>query len=104
MTREEFEIVFEATVEHCRQVMFAKGRVYTTDDFLSNFKRAAALKGETPEQALHGMMTKHIIAASDAIHEEKAWSPEQWLENIGDQINYAILLRGLLVERANGAL
>ena len=68
-------------------------------DRLSNFKDAAELNGCTPEQALWGFVTKHIIALKDFIKSGETRPLEQWEEKIGDIQNYMVLLEAIVSER-----
>jgi len=81
----------------------SKAKEYAHDgDRLSNFKQAANLLHCTPEKALMGFVTKHIVALYDFLNEleqGKNQDIEQWLEKTNDIIVYMILLEGLLIER-----
>jgi len=112
MNQEAFEKVFEDQVEICRTTLLAKSKEYSTDaDKLHNFKVAGALKCETPEAALAGMMGKHTVSIYDCIRKieldpvsNPCGDPTQmdlWEEKIKDHINYLILLKALLIERRN---
>jgi len=79
-----------------------KGGEYSTEgDRLGNFKTAAALQNCTPEQALAGMMAKHVVSIYDMIGANCAGPLEMWDEKILDAINYLILLRALVSERVS---
>lgn len=53
MNADQFNEIAEARIDHCRQTLLAKGEEYSRDgDRLHNFKTAAAVDGESPEQAL----------------------------------------------------
>jgi len=85
--------------KHCFNILGDRGSVYTQEtDRLSNFKNAGRMLGKTPEEALWGMVVKHIIAVQDAIFEKKDVHLAKWLEWIGDIINYMKLLYALKVE------
>lgn len=102
MTREEFNEIVETRIEHIKFTLTNKGREYARGDRLSNFKRAAALEKCTPEKALRGMLSKHLISIYDMIDdlEQDVHSPELiWKEKLGDAINYLILLEALIHER-----
>jgi hypothetical protein len=71
-------------------------------DRLSNFKDAGQLQRITPEDALLGMWSKHLISIIDIIKDISAgrtWSMEQLREKLTDSINYHLLLEGLVEER-----
>ena len=71
-------------------------------DKLYNFKRAALLENITPEKALLGMWTKHLISIIDIINEidQKIPSKEMLDEKINDNLNYLFLLEGLIKDFA----
>ena len=98
MTNKEFLKVVKELDQHCFEILDDREKVYTTEDRLSNFKRVACMKGETPEEALWGMVAKQIIATQDAIQEHKKVSLDKWREWLGDIINYMRLLYALKVE------
>jgi hypothetical protein len=103
MDKEEFEQVFDYVFSRSQAVLVEKAREYAEDtDRLHNFKVAAALEGRTPEQALWGMHVKHIVSVSDMVRKDDVeFTPAQWDEKIGDAINYFVLLRALVWERAS---
>lgn len=75
-------------------------------DRYSNFKHAAAYRKTTPEDALMGMRAKHEISLLDVVNDVaqgRLPSIELLEEKIGDNINYLILLEGLLRERIHYA-
>ena len=68
MTHDKFQIVLENTFESCRQVLGTKSAEYARGkDKLHNFKRAAAILGNSPEKALLGMKVKHTTSILDLI-------------------------------------
>jgi len=103
MTTEEFLKMFDDMVERCRNLLCTKDQEYKRDDDkLWNFKRASKFERCSPEKALRGMMTKHVVNIYDYVDDlEKGveHTIEQWDEKIMDNINYLILHRALLVER-----
>ena len=103
MTPQDFEKVFFDRVSKSEATLIAKAKEYASGtDRFNNFKKAAAFRSCTPENALWGMVSKHLVALSDFIDQLEAGEdvPEaQWDEKLGDSINYLILLDGLLEER-----
>jgi hypothetical protein len=103
MNSKAFNELLERRITLTREVLSAKGIEYSTAaDKLHNFKRAAALDGETPEQALWGFLKKHLVSVMDMIDRTSRGLPpsQEWIdEKIGDCINYFILLEGLMTER-----
>ena len=108
MKQDAFDIIVKNRLEFCTSLMINKSVEYSgTEDKLENFKIAAAIDGETPEQALWGMWKKHI-ASIIKIHKdfrEKGIIPSQELitEKYTDSINYHILSEALFEERRNGS-
>lgn len=97
MTTPDFNKVVEDQLDRIRNVLVKKAAEYNLDDDrLSVFKHTAALLNTTPEQALLGFMSKHIISMVDMINSREAYSEELWQEKLTDINNYSILLQGLL--------
>lgn len=93
------EVLFDQFAK-MEAVLAAKADEYAGgNDRLANFKKAAALQGITPEQACHGMMTKHIVSVSDMVQSGKEYPMAMWEEKLGDALNYYVLLKALVVER-----
>ena len=102
MTDEDFDVIVERRVEKTREILGKKAEEYARGDRLSNFKKAAAAMGCTPEKALVGMWMKHVISIIDLVNDlemEVVAAEEMWDEKIGDAINYLVLLEGLVKER-----
>jgi hypothetical protein len=99
MNSKEFEQIVENRIAHLRSTLLGKREEYATDnDVLINFKNAARLKGETPAQALYGMLAKHIISWEDFVHCRKTPTKALLNEKIGDILAYFILSEGVFVE------
>jgi hypothetical protein len=105
MTNEDFNALLEDMIAKIRSTLGHKAVEYARgNDRLSNFKLAAALNQSTPEKALLGMLTKHVISVWDFVRdidEGVVASEALWDEKLGDVINYCILLKGLIAERLN---
>jgi hypothetical protein len=117
MRHDIFEKILNRRIKLTKSVLPTKNKEYASDsDKLHNFKRAGAMLGCTPEKALIGMWTKHIISILDKVDEieykcnsESDCFPvfeddtEEYIETIeekiGDAINYLILLEALIKER-----
>ena len=105
MNTEQFNKVVADRVASIQSVLVAKAKEYSSDtDRLHNFKVAAGLASrlETPEQALWGMLRKHLVSVIDIIDQTAAGKvPSDHIRNekIGDSINYLLLLEALLIER-----
>lgn len=103
MNKEDFNESLEQRIKRIRDTLAVKGGEYATEgDRFHNFKRAAAITGQTPEQALVGMAVKHIVSLLDIVD---TLSPDTFpatetiAEKCGDAINYFILLEAMLYER-----
>ena len=100
MDAQEFENIFEAQVDTCRKTLVKKAQEYSPVDRLSNFKVAGTLAGCTPQQALGGMLAKHIVSIYDLIRDD-SYDLDIWNEKLGDALNYLFLLKALLIEQNN---
>lgn len=101
MDHKEFERVFEDQVDICRSMLVKKANEYAFDDErLHNFIIAGGLQGQTPVQALGGMMAKHTVSIYDMIDSDSDGLQDfaKWDEKITDHINYLILLRACLIQ------
>lgn len=99
MQHEQFQQVLNQQVEQSKSVLAGKAEEYASDvDRLSNFKRAARLKGTTLPQAVTGMMVKHTVSVYDMVESGEAFTAAALDEKIGDHINYLILLKATLIE------
>lgn len=91
------------TVQTSTDLLLRKNASYNPDrDVLASFRRAAAITGSTPEQALGGMLSKHVVSIYDLLEKQgpdmDRIPVEVWDEKILDVINYMILLRAILLE------
>lgn len=98
-----FATTFEYRVDLCRRVLVGKNAEYARgDDKLHNFKAAALMEGQSPEQALRGMLLKHWQSLRDLCNDldKDQYHPiALWDEKIGDALNYLFLLDALVKER-----
>ncbi len=103
MTNNNFNQIVEDQLEYCHTLLCKKGEEYDsdTDDRFHSFKIAAALQGETPLQALAGMMAKHTVSIYDMMRQGSS-DLTIWDEKITDHINYLLLLKGLLMDTYGG--
>ena len=102
MKQEQFEEILNKRIDSIKETLQYKAKEYASStDRLHNFKVAARVDKETPEEALWGMAKKHLVSIIDI----KNYCgitvfPESMIkEKIGDMINYLILLEALLTER-----
>lgn len=99
-----FGQVVENRIESIRFVLSSKAKEYATgSDRFHNFNVAARMANTTPEKALLGMRLKHEVSVMDLVDIAESRSGDLTLEiieeKIGDDINYLILLEGMLKKR-----
>lgn len=98
----EFNNIIKDKLTLIQDTLIRKTAEYNLDaDRLSVFKRAGALQSESAEEALLGMLTKHIISIYDMVKSKNNYSIEKWDEKCIDSINYLLLLLALEVEKQN---
>lgn len=99
-----FNDVLSQRLTKIQNILGQKEKEYASGgDRFHNFRVAARIKNETPERALFGMWIKHLVSVIDIIDwietcPEKI-TPELLDEKIGDNVNYLILLEGMIKER-----
>lgn len=101
ITAKEFNSVFGEQVVLCSNTLQRKSKEYTGDnvDRLSAFKTASALQSCSPQQALAGMLAKHIVSLYDMCFSEgMSYSLDTWNEKITDSLNYLFLLKAIVKE------
>ena len=103
MRLEKLQETMEEQYRRCKDVLLKKSREYTggSDDKLEHFRAAAALMGVTPEAALMGMMSKHLVSVADMCMDQRgsaAYDIDQWEEKITDSMNYLFLLKAIIRE------
>jgi len=103
MTIAQFKKLAEKRFAYCLDLMVnAKHKEYSrNDDKLYNFKRAGHILNITPEKALAGMLSKHLVSVLDIADESGMENivPKKLDEKISDAINYLVLLEALIKER-----
>ena len=97
----DFDLLLNWRLKEIRKVLKSKEVEYAKrSNRFHNFEQAAMIDGEEPEQALWGMMKKHLVSVQDMKdNPTRSYSPQHISEKIGDTINYLILLEGLLKRR-----
>jgi len=104
MNADQINNVVNNRCHEIKRILTKKAGEYATDsDRFHNFHVAARIVATTPERALKGMMLKHEVSVADLID----WAdsdPEKLTdamidEKVGDNINYLILLEGMLKDR-----
>lgn len=107
MKAEDFVALLRKRLYTTEQVLGVKAREYAPGcDRLHNFKRAAALTGETPAQVCVGYMAKHLVSILgivDSLAHGVVARAETTEEKIGDAINYLILLEAIIKEKQDPA-
>lgn len=99
MNAERFGKIVEEQIAHVNKTLLSKRKEYASDeDVLMNFKHAARMKGETPAQALYGMLAKHLVSWEDYVQGRQTPTKELLDEKIGDIINYFVLSKGIFIE------
>ena len=99
MLQEEFNNIVTNQMKKCWETLFNKGNEYSVQgDRLSHFKKAAAVMDSTPEAALFGMLSKHLISLSDMCMDKRKHPKEVWSEKITDSINYLLILAAIVEE------
>lgn len=90
-----YESAIQDMMAYCYQLLLRKHQEYANEDDFHNFRCAASLQGVTPEQALIGMMDKHVVSIHDLVNaaaEGRLVSEDLWREKISDNINYLLIL------------
>ena len=100
MKTKDFNDLVEEQFGICRAILETKGKEYAPDDSdrLSAFKTAGSVLHCTSIRALGGQMSKHTISLFEMIENDCA-DLDLWQEKLTDQINYLLLLKGLLYEK-----
>lgn len=100
MTGANFKLRATQAVEHALEVLLNKGNEYNDpQDYFGYFNKAASFLGQSKQEALFGMLTKHLISLSDMCASDKEFPLAQWQEKTTDAINYLILLYVMMEEQ-----
>lgn len=104
MEQSKFLELIQARHEQCIATLERKGKIYAYEgDRLSNFKDVGAMNQVSPQEALWGMVSKHIIATKDMVKSGEIPS-EKWIaEYLGDRHNYLYLLEAIWREAREDA-
>lgn len=97
-----FDKIVEETCSQTKEVLIKKGKEYARENRYSNFEKVGRRHAISPEQALWYLRDKHEASIDDMIKDlEKDKLPTKELidEKIGDDINYLLLLKGMLYRR-----
>lgn len=101
MQSEQFNEIVESMIKRTHDLLVSKNSAYNEGgDKLASFKKAAALQGVTPLEALRGMWVKHVVSISDMLGDKNVedFHIDVWEEKLGDNINYSLLALALVHE------
>jgi len=102
MNSREFNLVVEKAIQHIKDTLVVKNEEYADGgNVFRNFDTAAKMRGLTPEQALDGMLLKHLVSYGDMVDGKLKPTPELIKEKFGDILCYFLLQWGLM-ERSLG--
>ena len=98
--RDRFNDVITRRLRKTQETFDLKNLEYgQPNDVYHNFNTAGAINRQTPEEALWGMASKHLVSIIDMIKNPSKVTRERVDEKMGDMVTYLILLEGLLLER-----
>ena len=93
MTNKDFLETIEERHRQCLSTLEFKSSIYASDnDRLSNFKDVAAMNNVSSQEALWGMVSKHIVAVKNQTKSGHIPTKKWIKEYLGDIINYMYLL------------
>ena len=98
MNSKEFdEEVLESTLNVVRETMKSKRKEYSDDvNPFRNFDNASRVDRISPDQALWGMLLKHLVSIMDIKNSKFDKHDKAYIdEKINDAITYFILLKGV---------
>ena len=101
MKPEEFNDFLNDLLNEMQRTLETKEKTYSSGtDRFHNFIKAGKLDDKRAIDALRGMQTKHRVAIYDFLNKENITdtSYEEWREKIIDNINYYILMLGMVKE------
>ena len=105
MNQEKFNEIVEEIFSECKEILNKKGTdpVYYDCEKgrLIEFKAAAAMRNETPREALAGMMIKHTVRLYSMIDGSTNFMASSWEKIINNHINYLILLKAILIDEGD---
>lgn len=91
----------QGILDRCVQLMSAKSHDYAeSKDAFLNFKTAAQLAGISPEQTLLTLLGMKLSRLTQLVGKSKQPKNEALEDTMIDVINYTLLLRGMIKERA----
>jgi hypothetical protein len=102
MNDNTFQVLIRNSFYRSTFILGKKAKEYAPgDDRLSNFKKAAALQGIRPDQALFGMLAKHLVSIAEMVGDKDGtpFPRAMWEEKINDAQNYLFLLEAVIHEQ-----
>lgn len=105
MKTSEFNKLANKMLQVTRDTLLAKGAAYNTkDERFVSFLEAAKERNCTPVGALDGMWVKHRVSIRMEMQKMDAdpsyYPSAKWIQDkLGDNINYTLLLMGLIMDR-----
>lgn len=96
----EFDIFLEGALEKCKIILSSKEKEYArNNNRLHNFHQAAKLIQCSNEEALLGMMVKHVVSVVDLLKDPENATEETVKEKLSDLRNYSILAEYMFYKR-----
>jgi hypothetical protein len=103
LNAEDFNMIVDDCAEKMKATLQKKSGEYSRGgDRFHNFKVAGRRRDMSPERALAGMKEKQCVSVEDIIDDiDNGVLPTMAMldEKFGDEINYLVLLKGLIIER-----
>jgi hypothetical protein len=95
----QFDQYVDQICESIKSTLKSKAKEYASGKSrFHNFEQAATINDTSPEQALWGMYSKHLVSVKDMVHTCYNLPKSMIDEKILDSINYHILLGAILLE------
>jgi len=105
MNNEKFSNAVTAQMKRSRDVLIDKGKEYGNNaDRLAHFRKAAALQDTTEQDALYGMLSKHLVSVAEmcGTGDVQDYPKSLWDEKITDSINYFLILAAIVADKKEG--
>jgi hypothetical protein len=104
MNHQQINNLIQYRLDYIERLLTGKAEEYATNkNPFHNFDTAAAINNCSPEQALWGMYTKHLISVKDMVeataNPDSRFTEEYIQEKISDSIAYHLLLEAMLTRR-----
>ena len=100
---EIFNQVVHKRVHAIQNTLVEKSKEYATDvNPFHNFHVTARLNKCTPQQALWGFASKHLVSIIDMVHNARPATPQLVNEKFGDMITYLVILEAMYALEMSG--